>query len=101
MIWDAISTKGLIPEAPLFIDEFLEQCEWKRDDKKTINADQYIDLLEEVGLPAMQQLFSDNDYIVEDDISRIHGTAALAKFVEENIPKRMDFDDQTMKMNDV
>ncbi|CAF1210893.1 unnamed protein product [Rotaria sp. Silwood1] len=101
MLWGGISSKGLIPEVPLFIDEFLEQYEWKQGNKKIINAGQYTDLLEEVSVPAMQQLFPDNDYIFEDDTSRIHHTAAVKKFVEENIPDRIDFDDQAVKMDDV
>ena len=69
MLWSGISSKGLIAEVPFFIDEFLGQYEWKRDDKKTINSYQYIDLLEEVGVPAMQQLFPDSDYIFKDETS--------------------------------
>lgn len=46
MLWGGISSRGLIPETPLFIDEFLDQYQWNRGEKKTINADRYIDSLE-------------------------------------------------------
>jgi len=57
--------------------------------------------LEQVGIPAMEQLFPDNDYIFQDDTSRIHRTPAVRTFVEENIPERIDIDDQAVKMDDV
>ncbi|CAF1624735.1 unnamed protein product [Rotaria sp. Silwood1] len=80
MLWGGISSKGLIPEVHYLLMNFSSK---------------------EVSVPAMQQLFPDNDYIFEDDTSRIHHTAAVKKFVEENIPDRIDFDDQAVKMDDV
>ncbi|CAF2840204.1 unnamed protein product [Rotaria sp. Silwood2] len=101
MLWDGISSKGLIPESPLFIDEFLDQYEWKKGAKKTMNAARYIDLLEVVGVPPMNQLFPGNDYIFQDDTSSIHRSLAVIKFVEENIPECIDIDDKVAKMDDI
>ncbi|CAF1331480.1 unnamed protein product [Rotaria sordida] len=100
MLWSGLTSRGLIPESPLFIDEFLNGYEWKKGEKKTINATRYIDLLEQV-VPAMEQLFPDNDYIFQDDTSRIHRTPPVLKFVEENMPQRIDINDQAVKMDDV
>ncbi|CAF3718705.1 unnamed protein product [Rotaria sp. Silwood1] len=84
-----------------FIDEFLDQYEWGKGAKKTKNAHRYIDLFEEVDVPTMKQLFPDNDYIFENDTSRIHRTPGVTNFVEENIPERINIDDQATKMDDI
>ncbi|CAF3851739.1 unnamed protein product [Rotaria sp. Silwood1] len=75
--------------------------EWGKGAKKTINAHRYIDLFEEVDVPTMKQLFPDNDYIFENDTSRIHRTSGVTNFVEENIPERINIDDQAAKMDDI
>ncbi|CAF4960996.1 unnamed protein product [Rotaria sp. Silwood1] len=78
-----------------------DQYEWGKGAKKTINAHRYIDLFEEVDVPTMKQLFPDNDYIFENDTSRIHRTSGVTNFVEENIPERINIDDQAAKMDDI
>ncbi len=55
--------------------------------KKIMNGSRYIDLLNNVAIPAIKQLFPNDDYIFQDDTSRIHRTPAVRKFVEENIPE--------------
>ena len=34
MLWDGLTSKGLIPATPLFIDEFLKYYEWRKGEKK-------------------------------------------------------------------
>jgi hypothetical protein len=34
MLWGGLTSKGLIPATPLFIDEFLNQYEWRKGEKK-------------------------------------------------------------------
>jgi hypothetical protein len=101
MLWGGLTSNGLIPTTPLFIDEFLDQYEWGKGESKTMNGDRYIDLLNDVAIPAMNQLFPNNDYIFQDDTSRIHRTPAVRQFVEENIPERIEVSDQAAKMDDV
>lgn len=100
MLWGGLTTRGLVPDSPLFIDEFLDQYEWQKGEKKTMNAARYIDLLEQV-VPEMEELFPNKDYIFQDDTSRIHRTSAVVKFVEENMPERIDINEQAVKMDDV
>ena len=79
-----ITSRGLIPESPVFIDKVLDQYEWKEGAKKTMNAARYIDLLDDVGIPAMKRLFPNDDHIFQDDTSHIHRIRAATEFVEEN-----------------
>ncbi len=58
-------------------------------------------LLNNVAIPVIKQLFPNDDYIFQDDTSRIHRTPAVRKFVEENIPERIEVSDQAVKMDDV
>ena len=46
-------------------------------------------------------MFPNDDYIFQDHTSRIHRTSAVRKFVEENIPERIEVSDQAVKMDDV
>ena len=101
MLWGGLTNKGLIPATPIFLDEFFNEYEWRKGEKKTMNGSRYIDLLKNVAIPAIEQLFPHDDYIFQDDTSRIHRTPAVIKFVEENIPGRIDVNDQAMKMDDV
>ena len=101
MLWGGLTSKGLIPAAPLFLDEFLDEYEWRKGETKTMNGSRYIDLLRNVAIPAIEPLFPNDDYIFQDDTSRIHRTPAVIKFVEENIPERIDVNDQAAKMDDV
>ncbi len=41
-------------------------------------------------------MFPNDDYIFKDDTSRIHRTSTVRKFVEENIPERMEVSDQAI-----
>ena len=67
-----------------------------------MNGCRYIDLLNNVAIPAIKQLFPNDDYIFQDDVSRILRTSAVKKFVEENmIPERIEVSDQAVKMDDV
>jgi hypothetical protein len=101
MLWGGLTSKGLIPATPLFLDEFLNDYEWRKGEKKTMNGSRYIDFLNNVAIPALKQLFPNDDYIFEDDTSRIHRTPAVRKFVAENIPERIEVSDQAVKMDDV
>ncbi|CAF3468809.1 unnamed protein product [Rotaria sp. Silwood2] len=93
MLWGGLTSKGLIPATPLFIDEFLNQYEWRKDEKKTMNGGRYIDLFNNVAKSAVKQLFPNDDYIFQDDTSRIYRTPVVRKFVEENISERIEVSD--------
>ncbi|CAF5087443.1 unnamed protein product, partial [Rotaria sp. Silwood1] len=42
MLWGGISWNGLIPKkAPVFIDEFLDEYQWSKGKKRTINGARY------------------------------------------------------------
>ena len=101
ILCDGLTSKSLIPATPLFLDEFLNEYEWRKGEKKTTNGSRYIDLLKNVAIPAIAQLSPHDDYIVQGDTSRIHRTLSVLKFVEENILGRIDDNDQAMKMDDV
>ncbi|CAF1464854.1 unnamed protein product, partial [Rotaria sp. Silwood1] len=49
MLWGGISWNGLIPKkAPVFIDEFLDEYQWSKGKKRTINGARYEDLITNV-----------------------------------------------------
>lgn len=101
MLWGGLTSKGFIPATPLFLDEFLDQYQWKKTEKKTMNGNRYINLLKNITIPAMEELFPNEEYIFQDDTSRMHRTSSGIQFVEENIPERVDVDNQAVKMDNV
>lgn len=49
----------------------------------------------------MKQLFSDNDYIFQDDTSRIYRKPAVRTFVHKITSECLNIDDQGVKMDDI
>ncbi|CAF0835079.1 unnamed protein product [Rotaria sordida] len=99
MMWSAISWRGLIPKNdPIFIDEFLDEYEWRHGEKKTMTAQRYIDLLKQNIIPSIEARYMDYDYIYQDDYDSIHRGKITLDFIEENMPSRIMPEDQASKL---
>ncbi|CAF0765983.1 unnamed protein product [Rotaria sordida] len=99
MMWSAISWRGLIPKNdPIFIDEFLDEYEWRHGEKKTMTAQRYIDLLKQNIIPSIEERYMDYDYIYQDDYDSIHRGKITLDFIEENMPSRIMPEDQASKL---
>ena len=58
--------------------------------------------MKNVSISAIEQLFPDDEYFFQNDTSRIHRPPDFIRFVvEENIPGRININDQAMKIDDV
>ncbi|CAF4919845.1 unnamed protein product [Rotaria sp. Silwood1] len=89
-MWGAISSRALIPkDGPIFIDEFLDEYQWDRNKKRTLNGQRYIDLLQERIIPSIEQIYPNNDYIYQDDCDSIHHSKDVLEFIEKNISDRI------------
>ncbi|CAF1498094.1 unnamed protein product [Rotaria sp. Silwood1] len=90
IMWGAISSRALIPkDGPIFIDEFLDEYQWDRNKKRTLNGQRYIDLLQERIIPSIEQIYPNNDYIYQDDCDSIHHSKDVLEFIEKNISDRI------------
>lgn len=93
---------GLVPRnAPIFVEEFLDEYDWEKCAKKTVNSDRYMDLLEEKFAPAAREVFQRKPITFQDDEATIHRTKKALKKVSELFENRIEIDDQAPKLDDV
>ena len=83
------------------MEEFLGEYEWERKDKKTVNSDRYMDLLEEKFAPAAREVFGNNPIKFQDDSATIHRTKKALKKVSELFDERIEIEYQAPKLDDV
>ena len=102
MLWGGVSTRGLIPKnEPIFVEEFLESCNLKRGDKKTMNSDRYIKMLQDHVEPAVREAFGNTKHIFQDDCATIHRSKKTLECVDKLFDERIPIDIQAKKLDDV
>ena len=102
MLWGGVSTRGLIPkDEPIFVEEFLQTCGLKRGDKKAMNSDRYMKMLEDIEEPTVKETFGDTTPVWQDDCATIHHSKKTLKFVETLFEERIPVEIQAKKLDEV
>ncbi|CAF1544239.1 unnamed protein product [Didymodactylos carnosus] len=102
MLWGGISWNGLIPpEAPVFIDKFLDGYQWPKRAKKTINGARYADLISTIGYPSLMKKYRNRVPIFQDDAASIHRTPIVLQQIDALFNERIPVDVQSPKFDDI
>ncbi|CAF5046640.1 unnamed protein product, partial [Rotaria sp. Silwood1] len=103
LLYDGISSRGLIPNpSPIFIDEWLKS-EYQKIDKKRITMDRflYIKLVEQQLKAHFDQLYGDVDVIWQDDGDSKHRFHYALEQMDEIFNDRVTAEEQADKMTDI